>query len=558
MLIYNKKVFILFLLIMIKSCNSQSLEFEVLKNGFKKVVEDKKLTETEFENWHHKSILSDSIMGISSETAYSLLPKKKGANIIVAVLDLEVNIKHLDLQNKIWINKDEIPNNNKDDDGNGYIDDIHGWNFLGTTNKDSILYQTAESTRIVRAFQEKFQEKEITDINESEVKKYNLYKRAVKNLEDNLKEADVNIVFFKGFKDRYIKLIDTMNILFKTKHYTLNMLDSLDMISKDSIIKSKIKKTKYCIKNKIDELYIDGIIKEHETSKKKKFNLDYFDRITTDNPLDINDKSYGNNNVLGTNKTSHGTKVSGVIGAVRNNNYGVDGIVNNVKLMPVIVSANGSEYDKDIALGIRYAVDNGAKIINMSIGKDFSMNKEWITEAIKYAEANDVLLISAAGNERVDLDDIKTYYYPNDMDDNKKEIATNFFVIGSSNNTSRLVSIYSNYGQNTVDIFAPGEDIKVLTRENIGEDSGTSLSCAIVSGIAALIRSYYPNLTASEVKQIIMESGITLDLMVSKPSYDREKELVPFSSLSKSGKIVNAYNALLMAEEVSKKKKKRK
>lgn len=554
MLIYNKKVFILFLLIFMKSCNSQSLEFEVLISDFKKVVENKKLTETEFKNWHHKSIVSDSIMGISSEAVYDLLPKKKEVTVIVAVLDLEVNIKHPDLQNKIWINKDEVPNNNKDDDGNGYIDDIHGWNFLGTTNKDSILYQTAESTRIVRTFQEKFQEKEITDINESEIKKYKLYKRAIKNLEDNLKEADANIVFFKGFKERYIKLIDTMNILFQTKHYTLNMLDSLEMISKDSIIKTKIIKTKYCVERKIDESYIDNIIKQHEASKRKKFNLDYFDRITLDNPLDITDKFYGNNNVLGTNKMSHGTKVSGVIGAIRNNNYGVDGIAKNVKLMPIIVSANGSEYDKDIALGIRYAVDNGAKIINMSIGKDFSMNKEWITEAIKYAETKDVLLISAAGNEWVDLDDLNTYYYPNDMDENKNEISNNFIVVSSSNNTDRLVSNYSNYGQNTVDIFAPGENIKVLTRESTGEDSGTSLSCAVVSGIAALIRSYYPNLSAFEVKQIIMESGISFDIMVNKPSYE-EKELVPFSSLSKSGKIVNAYNALLMAEEVSKKKK---
>jgi cell wall-associated protease len=527
-------------------------------NQLKNTVQNLEITKlTELENWHHKSIVSDSIMGISSEAVYDLLPNKKEETVIVAVLDLEVNIKHPDLQNKIWVNKDEIPNNNKDDDGNGYIDDIHGWNFLGTTNKDSILYQTAESTRIVRTFQEKFKEKEITDIHESEIRKYNLYKRAVKNLEDNLKDADANIVFFKGFKERYIKLIDTMNILFKTKHYTLNMLDSLEMISKDSIIKTKIIKTKYCIERKIDESYIDDIIKQHEANKRKKFNLDYFDRITLDNPLDINDKFYGNNNVLGTNKMSHGTKVSGVIGAIRNNNYGVDGIANNVKLMPIIVSANGSEYDKDIALGIRYAVDNGAKIINMSIGKDFSMNKEWITEAIKYAEAKDVLLISAAGNEWVDLDDVNTYYYPNDMDENKNEISNNFIVVSSSNNTDRLVSNYSNYGQNTVDIFAPGENIKVLTRESTDEDSGTSLSCAVVSGVAALIRSYYPNLSASEVKQIIMESGVTFDLMVSKPSYEKEKELVPFSSLSKSGKIVNAYNALLMAEEVSKKKKKR-
>ncbi|WP_430410615.1 S8 family serine peptidase [Kordia sp.] len=519
------------------------------------------LTEKEKKDWYFKDIYKDSIPGISLHKAYDFLNNKKGDTIIVATIDLEVNISHKDLQSNIWVNTNEIPENGVDDDDNGYIDDIHGWNFLGTTEKDSVLYQHSESVRIIKKYEKLFEAKKISDIDSSQITKFRLYERATLELNNQVSQAEENIIYFKGFKERYFKLIDTMHVLFNTKEFTLEKLDSLDRVSTDSIVKTKISSTKYCLERGIDEKWINKVINLHSNRKFKIYNLKHKDRLTTDNPFNLAEVGYGNNKVRGTRKMSHGSKVAGVIAAIRNNNYGVNGINDEAKIMPIIVSTNGNEYDKDIALGIRYAVDNGAKIINMSIGKEFSMNEEWIIDAIKYAELNDVLLISSAGNESLNLDKKDVFYYPNDMNKDKNEISNNFIVVGSSNYKKGIVSDYSNYGKTTVDIFAPGENIRVITRKSYTTDSGTSISCAIVSGIASLIRSYYPNLTAKEVKDIILSSGTLVDANVYLPfteGEERNPEKVPFSSLSKSGKIVNAYNALLMAEEVSKKKKKRK
>jgi len=522
-----------------------------------KKVTTKSLKKTQSINgqglWLYKDLIKDSIVGLSIERSANQYNNSNNENeIIVAVIDSELNITNDLFANKVWVNKEEIANNNTDDDGNGYIDDIHGWNFLGTYKKDSLATTTHEAVRIIRKYKGLFVKSDSTTIINQKAKEYNKYIRAKKVLKAGLDEAEENIEYFIGFKSRYEKLSDTFSKILKVKTITVEKLDSLNIASQDSILKKKIKSMKYCIKNNIDHTWLDMVISIHRRDKDKVYNVNYLkDRLTEDDPFDINDIHYGNNNIEGTYKIDHATEVSSLILSVFDNT-----IKHNIKVMPIVVSTYGSEYDKDIALAIRYAVDNGAKIINMSIGKDLASNETWITEAIKYAERNDVLIVSAAGNESLNLDSSDIYYYPNDMDENKIEIANNFIVVGSSNQNNSLVSAYSNYGKKTVDIFAPGEEIKVLTREGTINDSGTSLSAAVVSNIAALIRSLYKNLSASEVKEIIMNSGISCDIMVDKPSTDDEKEPVSFSSLSKSGKIVNAYNALLLAEEVSKKKKK--
>lgn len=539
------------------SCNSQSFQLEVPDVNSETIKKNIELTDEELENWLHKSFSKDTILGISSKLAYDFIKEKKGKDVIVAIIDLEVNIDHKDLKSNIWVNTREIPNNNIDDDKNGYVDDINGWNFLGTKKNDSIIHHKSTAVRILKRYN-KFKNLNGSD---DDSKAYELYKRASRYQKEKIEEAELNIEYFLGFKERYLKLKDTMNTLFHKKEFTLQELDSLSKINNDSIIEKKISSTKYLVQNGIDENRINQILSIHKNNITKTYNLDHKDRLTNDNPYDINDSIYGNNNVLGTTKMSHGTKVAGVISGNRDNNYGVIGITDNIKIMPIVVSSFGNEYDKDISLAIRYAVNNGAKVINMSIGKEFSLNEKWITDAIRYAEQKNVLIVSAAGNEGLNLDNKEIYYYPNDMDENKNEIVDNFIAVGSSNYSKELISDYSNYGKHTVDIFAPGEEVKVLTWDGIGIDSGTSLSCAVVSGVASLIWSYYPNLNSREVKSIILTSGISLNVMVYKPSpegVERDDNKVPFSSLSKSGKIVNAYNALLLAEKVSKKKKRQK
>lgn len=284
-------------------------------------------------------------------------------------------------------------------------------------------------------------------------------------------------------------------------------------------------------------------------------NVEYDGRkIVGDNPDDINDKKYGNNNVVGPEpkEAKHGTHVAGIVAQVRGNKKGGDGLAASVvEIMAVRAVPDGDEYDKDIALGIRYAVDNGAKVINGSFGKYFSQNKELVIEAIKYAESKDVLLVIAAGNESYDLD--VTNKYPNDTYDGSPEFAKNVLIIGAltPDYGSKMVASFSNYGKNNVDIFAPGEKIYATTPLNTYEYlQGTSMASPNVAGVAALIRAYYPSLTAVQVKQIILESGTSLKNMIS---VGEDKHKANFSEISKSGKIVNAYNALLFAEKMTKK-----
>lgn len=215
----------------------------------------------------------------------------------------------------------------------------------------------------------------------------------------------------------------------------------------------------------------------------------------------------------------------------------------------------GSENDKDVALAIRYAVDNGAKIINMSFGKTLSENPQWIKEAFLYAEMHDVLLVAGSGNNSRD-NDIKPFY-PIDYDEQTGiEYCKNFIKVGAitSDGDKYFLAYFTNYGKKTVDIFAPGYFLKT-TDPIVGYSyrDGTSMSSPIVSGVAALVRSYYPKLKASEVKKIILQSGVSINLNVQVPG-EKEGTLKPFKELSKSGKVVNAYNALLMAKEMSKKK----
>jgi cell wall-associated protease len=265
--------------------------------------------------------------------------------------------------------------------------------------------------------------------------------------------------------------------------------------------------------------------------------------IIGDDPENINDKIYGNNDVSA-GYQSHGTHVSGIIAARRNNGIGMDGIADNVLIMPIRASCDGDERDKDVALAIRYAVDNGAKVINMSFGKPFSPGKEWVDEVVKYAAKKGVLLIHGAGNDAIDSDSIP--FYPNAYFKSNGEKADNFITVGASGASDRsLVANFSNYGKTTVDIFAPGVDIySTIPGNEYEQESGTSMASPVVAGIAALIWSYYPKLTYKQVKYCIEKSATPINTLVTKPGTYKK---VPFSSLSRTGGIVNAYKALQLA-----------
>lgn len=517
----------------------------------------KAFTETEKQNWHFKDIFEDSIPGISLDKAYKeILSHQKGDTIIVAVLDTGIDIDHNEFKGIFWKNENEIPNNGIDDDDNGYVDDINGWNFLGNKSKN-VLISNYESTRFMRLYDSVFKNKDKSFFTGKDTLLYKQYQLVLKDHISKLERAKKTLDEYTRAYHDYEKLEKTLKPYFPNEKFTIEKLDAIK--TNNDSLKYYIEEAKKCVTYKIDKNWFEYKKKWAAIRYEKHLGASGYNEsdIIGDDPNTIADKGYGNSNVDGEKLTRyHSTQVTGVLAGNRTDELGVKGVTNSIKIMPIRLAALGSERDKDIALAIRYAVDNGAKVINMSFRNDFSSHREWVDDAIKYAASKDVVLVIAAGNESRNSD--IHFNYPNDQIENEIDYVDNFIVVGASSHRSNLISNFSNYGKYNVDIFAPGEDIYTSNTDNKYKlIDGTSLATPIVSGIAALIRSYYPNLSAAEVKQIIMESGVSYDIMVNKPSRNKEKELVPFSSLSKSGKIVNAYNALLMAEEVSKKKKRK-
>ncbi len=475
---YSKiSFFILSLIVLLAGCKTnyhlisvpEPMNNVVYING-----KDAKLVDAEWDTWHHLNLSKDTIPGMNTIDAHLFLADKKAEPIIVAVIDSGMDIEHEDLKDIIWTNADEIPNNGIDDDKNGFIDDIHGWNFLGDK-----LDENLEITRMVKLYEKEFEGKDISNLAGKDVQRYSEYKE----LEQKVKEK-----FEKS----------------KSVYYDLSFHESAESLLQ--------------------------------------------------NEYNYNIKIYGDGNVMHRKiEEAHSTHVAGIIAGIRGNNVGIEGVASNVRIMSVRVVPEGDEYDKDVAMGIRYAVDNGAKVLNMSFGKSYSPNKDWVGDAIKYAADHDVLILHSAGNSRSNID-IK-HTYPNDAPDYKIPVADNLITVGASNPfyNEKIIASYSNYGARSVDVFAPGSKILSTTPEDEYKHfSGTSMATPATAGVAALIRAYYPQLSASQVKHIIMNSGTKINKLVNVPGEKGVQK--PFGELSVSGRIVNAYNAVIMADQMMKRK----
>lgn len=531
-----------FALLVIAGCNTlqaQSAAKEFIKAPLA-VVKKSPVSENELKRWSHLDLIKDSIPGMSVDKAYAeLLQGKKGVKVIVGIVDSGVDIEHEDLKGMIWTNPKEIPGNGIDDDKNGFIDDVHGWNFLGNSVNENL-----EMTRVVKK----------ADDGSAQ------YKQAL---------AQYNEKYEKALKDKEQVdfLLDVHNTIKKELNKTTYKIEDLSAITSTDpkVARSKAIMTQIFTNAgpTFDPEADFGEYKE-QVYDQLSYNLNKdFDgrKIVGDNPEDIKDNHYGNNIVFGPDKEKalHGTHVAGIIAQVRGNNLGGDGVATNVEILTVRAVPDGDEYDKDIALAIRYAVDNGAKVINGSFGKSFSPHKDWVYDAIKYAAKKDVLIVHAAGNDGYNIDETKNINYPNDSQDNIKEFADNLITIGAINKQygENVVAPFSNFGKINVDVFAPGEEIYATVPNNKYKYlQGTSMASPNAAGVAALIRSYYPKLKAAQVKKILMESGVALPSMVVLGESENPGEKPKaFSSVesSKTAKMVNAYNALLMAEKMSKK-----
>lgn len=494
------------------------------------------LTTSEKNNWGHLDLVTDTIPGMSVDKAYSeIIKNKKGTKTIVAVLDSGIDLNHEDLVNVLWTNTKEKVGNGIDDDGNGFIDDIHGYNFLGESYNEQLEYVRMLRLNIGDA----------ATLSKAKAKLDSKYNEALQGKEQYesiyqaVKNADADV-------QKYLK----------KDVYTKQDLSSIKATDEAMQRNVAILNQMFGIKETIPDVLKDlkNGLTYYTEQLNYNLNKDFNGREPVgDDAYDITDVNYGNGNPKNrVDDESHGTHVAGIIAAERNNGKGVNGVANNVAIMSIRAVPNGDEYDKDIARGIRYAVDNGARVINGSFGKSFSPNAEWVNEAIKYAADNNVLFVHAAGNDGANLDDPINANFPNDQINNGPEIADNVITVGALNPKygSELVASYSNYGKINVDVFAPGTDIYSTYPNNEYEYSpGTSMAAPGVAGIAALVMSQYPSLTAAQVKKIILQSGLPIKSKVVLGSAGNKSDTL--DQISTSGKIANAYNALVLASKVA-------
>ena len=518
--------------------------------------------------WHLLDLKETGTYGISLDKAYQFMKGKKSKTVIVAVIDSGIDTLHEDLKEVLWRNPKEIPGNGIDDDKNGYVDDIYGWNFIGGKDGKNVTVDSYERDRVYHKYKEKYEGKEINPatLSKEEAAEYEMWSKTREELYGSGGEESIDLAILKM---AYLNLSRSDSILqaaLGKAEFTGKELESAEF----SDNKTKNAKTAlYGLMKANDALdvtnkefmegfkdYLDA--EQRKADAKEKAPKNFRDEVVKDNYYDFSDRFYGNNNVFVDNKSAHhGTHVAGIIGAKRNNNIGVDGIADNVKIMMIRAVPDGDEHDKDIALAIRYAVDNGAQVINMSFGKSFSPEKHWVDEAVEYARSKGVLLVHAAGNDHKNID--STWNFPSPVYKSNATRASNWITVGASGDLAidqaiptdgskyfSLTAGFSNYGKNEVDVFAPGMKIysTVPGGNTYGNAQGTSMASPVVAGIAALILQYFPNLSAEQVKFVIEKSVVPPAYQVNVPGTESKVNL---SDISKTGGVVNAYEALKLA-----------
>ena len=492
------------------------------------------LTEKETLRWSHLDPIQDTVPGMSVDRAYAEVVKnRKGSPVVVAIIDSGIDLAHEELQDLLWENPKEIAGDGLDNDQNGYIDDVHGYNFLGES-----YHEQMEFVRIVS--------KKLGDVS--------LQKKASAHLEPKVTEAKMAVLQFQQIEQVVRSAHENIQKKLGKENYTLEDVEKYEPQNEEEEqvigLLAQVMAMGQDIPAALADLQ-EGIA-YYQTQLEYNLNLTFDGRKSVgDNPYEIKNTGYGNGNPgHQLEEESHGTHVAGILAANRVNKKGVNGVAENVQLMALRAVPDGDEYDKDIALAIRYAVDQGAKVINASFGKKFSPNASWVQEALRYAAAKDVLFVHAAGNDGVNLDLSENPNFPNDAySQSSPTTENNYLSVGALTPYygPNLIASFSNYGKKGVDIFAPGDEIfSTLPNSNYGVEGGTSMAAPAVAGMAALIRSLYPQLTAVQVKGIILDSGLSIPMKVRVG----EEELF-LAEFCVSGKIANLYTALLLAEQVA-------
>lgn len=513
--------------------------------------------------WHLMDKDVNGYYGVSADKAYSFIKSRnlRSKTVVVAVIDTGIDTLHEDLRSVLWSNPKEIPGNGIDDDGNGYIDDIHGWNFLGGKDGKNVKEDSFEGARVYYRLKAKWESRQVNKeaLSKQEAEEYEMFLKAKTAVTGSSKEeeeaSEIDIV---SLKNLHISLLRSDTILraamgketytgTELEAYTTRSLEEkkaknniLGLMKANNLTDQTNTEFIGGLKEYVD--YIEG--EQRKLEGKKTAPPEYRKNVTGDDEDNLNDRNYGNTDIMAATPM-HGTHCSGIIAATRNNGKGVDGIADNVRIMMLRVVPDGDEHDKDIALAIRYAVDNGARVISMSFGKSFSPQKQWVDDAFRYADSKNVLLVLAAGNSSKNID--STDNFPNPVYKDGKGRTNNIITVGASGDpkSGGLAAYFSNYGKKGVDVFSPGLAIySTLPGSNYGNQQGTSMACPLVAGIAALTLEYFPTLSAKQLKYVIEKSAQKPEYKVTKPGTD---ETVDLSDLCRTGGIVNAYEALKLA-----------
>ena len=506
-------------------------------------------------DWHMCSLARDNVYGAEIYEAYTYLrgrvPKRK---VIVAIIDSGIDTEHEDLKVNLWINRDEIPDNGIDDDGNGYTDDVHGWNFLGSSDGKQVDSLSLEADREFLRLQAVFENVDTNHLSKKERKLLDYYKKKVipaSTIGKSYKGIEVaqSLVAWAERFDKEMKAKFPGEKLGLAHYKTLGSSDEKNVARSQAYFYymfgwSRTPNTSWEDIFKVRLKLVENARERYELARGVEMGQR---NCVGDDLSDVRDRFYGNNR-LRAKESAHGTHVAGIIGATRENGIGMDGVA-DVELMVLRVSAGkGDEYDKDVANAIRYAVENGARIINMSFGKFFSPQRKWISDAMKLAEKKGVLLVHAAGNNSVSIDE-ETVYPTKHL--TKRSVLSNFITVGSTD-MEGIPVISSNYGRENVDVFAPGFDIySTILDGNYKKMGGTSMAAPVVSGVAALVWNYFPELSVKQLKQVLLES-VTPRGKVLKPQSRMlaiPRSSVEFSELCVSGGIINALKAVQLAEK---------
>ena len=510
-----------------------------------------KMQDNDLKTWYHKDFSTTNVYGVNTDNAYKFLESKglKPRTIVVGVLDSGVEVDHPGLINNMWKNPNEIPNNGIDDDKNGYVDDIYGWNFIGGKTAD-VDADNLEVTRMVKKYQPIFEGTDSAKNRANQAKmpeEYAMYQKSKKLFDEKGSEAKQYYQYFSGFNNAIPSIIKTLNGKTLTKANLAAIKPASQEDSRNlQILNSLVQDAENVGKTpkEVEELLrkeVDGALKHYESQATKHYNLDFDPRkeIVGDNYDNYNEKHYGNNHYEGPD-ASHGTHVSGIIAGLPHGNEAQYGVAHKVaKIMTVRAVPDGDERDKDVANAIRYAVDNGAKILNMSFGKAVSPGKKHVWDAMKYAEKKGVLLVKAAGNENQNIGENE--YFPTNFmkQSDEKPFVSNMIVVGAStNNSQNLRARFSNYNGKMVDVFAPGQEIYSTVPDAKYEYlQGTSMASPVVAGAAAVLWAYMPSLTPQQIKEALVK---TVNKSTVNANVDSSAN---FDQISVAGGVIDLYKA---------------